>query len=61
LWTPGDDIGLAHALLEMAARDLSPLRAELLRHFTRELGWPAVARRALEIYAEVRARRRSAR
>lgn len=61
LWTPGDDIGLAHALLEVAARDLSPLRAELMRHFTRELGWPAVARRALEIYAEVHARRRSAR
>ena len=28
LWPPGDDVGLAHALLEMAKRDLGALRAE---------------------------------
>jgi len=61
LWPPGDAIGLAHALLETAKRDLAGLRAGLAVHFANELSWTAVGRRALEIYAEVRARRRSSR
>ena len=61
LWTPGDAVGLAHALLEMAKRDLAGLRPGLVAHFADELSWAAVGRRALDIYAEVRARRRSSR
>jgi len=61
LWPPGDDVGLAHALLETAKRDLVSRRAEVARHFTRELSWAAVGRRALDVYDEVRARRRSSR
>jgi glycosyltransferase involved in cell wall biosynthesis len=61
LWPPGDAVGLAHALLETAGRNLPSLRAQLARHFSSELSWQAVGRRALEIYAEVRARRRSSR
>jgi glycosyltransferase involved in cell wall biosynthesis len=61
LWPPGDAIGLAHALLEMAKRDLAGLRAAVSVHFANELSWTAVGRRALEIYAEVGARRRSSR
>ena len=61
LWPPGDDVGLAHALLETAKRDLVSRRAEVARHFARELSWAAVGRRALDVYDEVRARRRSSR
>jgi glycosyltransferase involved in cell wall biosynthesis len=59
LWPPGDAAGLAHALLEIASRDLDALRADVALHFVRELSWAAVGRRALDIYAEVCARRRS--
>ena len=61
LWPPGDAIGLANALLEMARRDLAGLRAGLAVHFANELSWTAVGRRALDIYADVRARRRRSR
>jgi glycosyltransferase involved in cell wall biosynthesis len=61
LWPPGDDLGLASALLEMGGRDLGALRAGLAVHFAKELSWTAVGRRALEIYTEVRARRRGSR
>ena len=61
LWSPGDDVSLTQTLLEMAGRDLGALRADLAVHFAKELSWTAVGRRALEIYTEVRARRRSAR
>ena len=61
LWPPGDDVGLAHALLETAKRDLVSQRTEVARHFERELSWAAVGRRALDVYTDVRARRRSSR
>ena len=61
LFVRGDDVGLERALLEMAGRDLGALRADLARHFESELSWAAIGRRALEIYEEVRARRRSSR
>lgn len=57
LWTPGDQAGLAHALLEMAGRDFGALRADLALRFAKELSWTAVGRRALDIYTEVGARR----
>jgi hypothetical protein len=49
-----DHIGLGQALIDMAGRDLGAVRAEVARHFARELSWTAVGRRALHIYAEVR-------
>lgn len=61
LWPPGDEVSLGQALLDMASRDLASLRTDLEMHFARELSWPAVARRALDIYADVRERRRSSR
>jgi hypothetical protein len=38
-------------------RDLDAERARLADHFTRELSWDVVGRRALEIYQEVRGAR----
>jgi glycosyltransferase involved in cell wall biosynthesis len=58
LWPPGDAIGLADALLETAARDRASLRADVMRHFSSELSWNAVGRRALSIYGEVRQQKR---
>jgi glycosyltransferase involved in cell wall biosynthesis len=54
LWPVSDHIGLGQALIDMAGRDLGAVRAEVARHFARELSWTAVGRRALHIYAEVR-------
>ena len=53
LWTPGDAAGCARALVEVARRDLDAERARLADHFSRELSWDAVGRRALEIYEAV--------
>jgi glycosyltransferase involved in cell wall biosynthesis len=61
LWAPGDAAGCARALVSMARRDLPPLRAAIALHFARELSWPAVGRRAMAIYTEVRDRRRGSR
>jgi glycosyltransferase involved in cell wall biosynthesis len=61
LWKPGDAASLADALREMAGRDLGALRSDLARHFASELSWAAIGGRALDIYAEERARRRRSR
>ena len=60
LWEPGDADGCARALIDAGRRDLSAERARLADHFARELSWPAVGTRALEIYEEVVSRRRAA-
>jgi glycosyltransferase involved in cell wall biosynthesis len=60
LWTPGDAGGCARALTEVGRRDFDAERARLADHFTRELSWDAVGRRALAIYGEVVNSRRSA-
>ena len=57
LWPVGDHLALGQALIEMAGRDLGGLRADVTLHFTRELSWTAVGRRALHIYAELRNRK----
>jgi glycosyltransferase involved in cell wall biosynthesis len=57
LWTPGDEQSLARALIATAGQDLDALRAAVALHFVKALSWPVVGRRAIEIYAEVRARR----
>jgi glycosyltransferase involved in cell wall biosynthesis len=54
LWTPGDAASCARALAEVARRDLDAERARLADHFTRELSWDAMGRRALDIYEGVR-------
>ena len=60
LWKAGDAADCARALVEVGRRDLQAERARLADHFTRELSWDAVGRRALEIYGEVVNSRRSA-
>jgi len=52
-WTPGDAAGCARAFVAAARRDLAAERARVRERFERELSWPAVGRRALEIYREV--------
>jgi glycosyltransferase involved in cell wall biosynthesis len=58
LWRVGDATDCARAIGDAARRDLAAERTRLADHFTRELSWDAVGRRALEIYAEVRGARR---
>jgi glycosyltransferase involved in cell wall biosynthesis len=57
LWPPGDAGAFARALVEVARRPLDAERARLSAHFTREMTWPAIGRRALAIYQEAVARR----
>jgi glycosyltransferase involved in cell wall biosynthesis len=58
LWTAGDDAAFARALVDVSRRDLDAERTRLADHFTRELSWSAVGRRALEIYDDVLSSRR---
>jgi glycosyltransferase involved in cell wall biosynthesis len=60
LWVAGDAADCARALADAGRRDLHAERARLADHFARELSWPAVGTRALEIYEEVVGRRRAA-
>jgi glycosyltransferase involved in cell wall biosynthesis len=53
LWTPGDAGGCARAIADAGRRDLVAERTKLADHFTRELSWDAVGRRALKIYRMV--------
>ena len=53
LWTAGDAIDCGRALVQLGQSDLAARRAQVADHFARTLSWPAVGRRALDIYAEV--------
>jgi len=53
LWKVGDVADCARALVDVGRRDLTAERARLADHFTRELSWDAVGRRAMEIYGQV--------
>jgi glycosyltransferase involved in cell wall biosynthesis len=53
LWTPGDAVDCARALIDAGRRDLNAERARLAAHFAHALSWDAVGRRALEIYERV--------
>ena len=53
VWTAGDAADCARALVDAGRRDLEAERARLAAHFARALSWPAVGRRALEIYEAV--------
>ena len=59
LWPPGDAAACGQALQRAAGRLGPATRQAVIGHFGRELSWPAVARRALQAYAEaLEARRR---
>ena len=60
LWTRGDADACADALVEACAQ-LPAGRARVASHFEAHLSWDAVARRACDIYAQVRERRCRAR
>ena len=53
LWTPGDASAFADALVRTARFDRGTIRARLVEHFDRCLSWPAISRRAVEIYRTV--------
>jgi glycosyltransferase involved in cell wall biosynthesis len=59
LWPPDSAVACARALVECARFDLVTERRRVRAHFDQELSWPAVGRRAVEIYTEVLTRRRS--
>jgi glycosyltransferase involved in cell wall biosynthesis len=58
LFPPGDAQGLSGALVRLCRGGL-PDRRSVRAHFERELGWPALGRRALEIYQSCSAGRAS--
>jgi glycosyltransferase involved in cell wall biosynthesis len=58
LWKAGDAADCARALIDAGRRDPHAARARLADHFTRELSWDAVGRRAMEIYRQVLGARR---
>jgi glycosyltransferase involved in cell wall biosynthesis len=60
LWPAGDADAFARRLVALANADLERLRAAAAAHFARALSWPAVGRRALAVYHEVRDRRLAA-
>jgi len=53
LWTAGDAADCGRALTYVGQGDLTPRREQVASHFARALNWPAVGRRALDIYADV--------
>jgi len=59
LWNPGDAGDLARALIDVSRQDITALRAKIAEHFDRALSWSAVGRRAIAIYHEVVAHRRT--
>ncbi len=59
LWPPGDSAALASALLQVSQRDLPSMRMAIAAYFEQALSWPAVGRRALEIYRDVVVRHRN--
>jgi glycosyltransferase involved in cell wall biosynthesis len=60
LWTPGDAASCARAMVDAARRDLQSERSRVREHFARNVSWPAIGRRAIEIYGEIWASRQSA-
>jgi glycosyltransferase involved in cell wall biosynthesis len=57
LWPVGDAAACARAVVAASRRDLSAERQVVIDHFTREFSWPAIGRRAIEIYETVIAHR----
>jgi glycosyltransferase involved in cell wall biosynthesis len=59
LWPPGDATALAAALIAVGQGDLRQQRKELIDYASRTLTWEAIGRRALVVYQDLLARRRS--
>ena len=59
LFPVGDSRSFAQAIVILATKDLSGRRLAIREHFARTLSWPAIARSALDIYAQARARGRA--
>jgi glycosyltransferase involved in cell wall biosynthesis len=53
LWPPGDAAAFAKALAAIARQDLAGQRERIIAYAERELSWPAVGRRAMQVYTEV--------
>jgi glycosyltransferase involved in cell wall biosynthesis len=53
LWSAGDALDCSRALAQLGQSDLAARRQHVADHFARALSWPAVGRRALDIYSEV--------
>jgi glycosyltransferase involved in cell wall biosynthesis len=53
LWQPGDSASLVDALVRVTSSELQPQRDAVQAHFERCLSWPAIGRRAVEIYREL--------
>jgi glycosyltransferase involved in cell wall biosynthesis len=60
LWTPGDAAAFADAVVRAARSDPGRSRPAIEEHFNRCLSWPAIGRRAVEIYGAVAASRHAA-
>jgi glycosyltransferase involved in cell wall biosynthesis len=60
LWAPGDPSALARALVHAGRQPRDEVRSRLAAHFERALSWPAVGRRAVEIYRDSVSYRRTA-
>ncbi|HKB12113.1 MAG TPA: glycosyltransferase family 4 protein [Vicinamibacterales bacterium] len=60
LWRPGDPAGCAAAIVSLANADPDAARAAVRDYFERHFSWPAIGRRAMEIYARVVRARRAA-
>jgi glycosyltransferase involved in cell wall biosynthesis len=58
LWSAGDAIDCSRALTELGRSNLASRRQHVADHFARTLSWPAVGRRAFEIYTDVLMNRR---
>ncbi|HUE88272.1 MAG TPA: glycosyltransferase family 4 protein [Vicinamibacterales bacterium] len=60
LWAPGDPSALARALVDAGRQTLHLVRSRMAAHFERALSWPAVGRRAVDIYRDSLSHRRAA-
>lgn len=59
LWSAGDAIDCSRVLMQLGQGDLLARRQHVADHFARTLSWPAVGRRALEIYSEILKKRKA--
>src|SRR5262245_1199103 len=53
LWTPGDSISCAQALVATAHQDLTTARRRVMQHFERNLSWSAVGQQAMRAYRDI--------
>lgn len=56
-WAPGDSAAFAQAFLGVLRRPLQEVSDRAVRFFEEHLSWPAIARKAIDAYREIAARR----